>query len=32
MICYDKNKVSKGIDVNKQENKKSAIFVTISTF
>ena len=32
MLCYDKNNVSKGVNVNKQENKKSSKFVTISTF
>ena len=32
MLCYDKNNVSKEINVNKQEIKKSSKFVTISTF
>ena len=32
MIYYDRIDVSEGIDVNKQGNQKSVIFVTIVTF
>ena len=32
MLYYDRIDVSEGIDVNKQANQKSAIFVTIIIF
>ena len=32
MLCSDRTDVSKGIDVNKKANQKSAIFVTIEIF
>ena len=32
MLCLDRTDVSKGTDINKKANQKSAIFVTIEIF